>query len=764
MKKFFLALVAVIFLTSCSIHKTIPEETLAENELLYKSYIKFLSSNDSVHAEKVKNTILTKYPRSKETFDLASSEFYERMYPVWTDDSAKVKIVEDMLEKYPETTWRRTLYQYYINSLSSVKDRENLVKSLTDFQKEFSEDYLPYTTSSRYYYIDLKDTLKALESAIIGYLRSESYKKAEHYPVMEWELEKRSAKISSGSYLGEMLTDINKFDLAQQILYEITDNNLLGVDDETTLCRPYYLLGKLYSKTGDKDRSLAYIAKALIAGDSRNVWKLCDSLHNEVCSHKNSSEILNDIRKRTGFSEVIFNDRTDDFGLGDISASRIAWGDYGGDGYQDMLLDGRRLFKNESGRSFREVTSAAFPENIQAGGGLWGDFDNDGDLDIITKDPEAVWLNDKSIFTKLTGEGSVSDNGVSTEGVGIADLNKDGFLDIYFANYEKDYVYEKDEIFFGTGGGKFRNMTDLSNILPADGKNRAGRGVSAGDFNNDGSVDIYVSNYRLTENFLFKNDGLGNFKNSALEYGVAGEETGGWWGHTIGSEWGDVDNDGDLDLISANLAHPRYIDFSNMTMLYENKVNEMQGFKDIRREAGIRYEETHSEPAFGDLDNDRYLDLYINCVYEGRRSFLYMNNGNKTFRDVTYLSGTRHYNGWGCAFADIDNDGDLDMLAAGGKIQLFINETPEAGNWLEVSVKGKDHCDGIGTRLKLYNESISLIREIQGGKGSTNQHSLVQHFGLGKESSGFTLEIIFPEGQKRTQKIDRVDQIINIEQ
>ena len=764
MKHIFLSLVVFIIFTSCSTHKPAPEGSVPESELLYKTYLKYIASNDTVHAEKVKNTILTKYPRSKETFDLASSEFYERMYPVWSDHSAKAGVVADLLEKYPETTWRRTLYQYYINSLSSIKDRENLIKSLTDFQNEFSEDYLPFTTSSRYYYIDLKDTLKALESAIIGYLRSESYQKAEHYPVMEWELEKRSAKISSGSYLGEILLDINKFDLAQQILYEITDDNLLGVDDETTLCRPYYLLGKLYSKTGDAERSLTYISKALIAGDSRNVWKLCDSLYNEVCSKKNSEEVLNDIRERTGFTEVIFNDRTDDYGLGDISASRIAWGDYDGDGFQDILLDGRRLFKNESGRSFREVTAAAFPESFKANGGLWGDFDNDGDLDIVTKDPESVWLNDKGVFRKVSGDGAIIDNGISTEGVGIADLNKDGHLDIYFANYEKDYVYEKDQIFFGTGGGKFRNMTDLSNILPADGKNRAGRGVNAGDFNNDGSADIYVSNYRLTENFLFKNDGLGNFRNAALEYGVAGDKTEDWWGHTIGSEWGDFDNDGDFDLITSNLAHPRYIDFSNMTMLYENKVNEMLGFKDIRREAGIRYEETHSEPAFGDLDNDGYLDLYINCVYEGRRSFLYMNNRNKTFRDVTYLSGTRHYNGWGIAYADIDNDGDLDMLAAGGKIQLFINETPNIGNWIEVSIKGKDHSDAIGTRLKLYNENISLIREIQGGKGSTNQHSLVQHFGLGKENSGFTLEITFPEGQKRTLKIDRVNQIINIDQ
>ncbi len=763
MKRLFLALSAFLFLVSCTTG-TVQISEQPENVRLFSEYEKLLNGRDTLAAEKIKNRIIEEHPLSKETFTLASSEFYDRLYPVWSDEAAKIKILEDMLTKYRKTSWRRTVFQYYTYSLSAVKEYSKLRKILLDFQEEFPEDYLPFTTSARYFYIDIKDTLKALQYAVHGYEKSSSYPKAEHYPPKEWELEKRSAKISSGSYLAEMLIDINQIKLALQILYDITDNNLLGADDETTLCRPYYLMGKVYKKAGDKEKTLAYLTKALIAGDSRNIWKLCDSLYADSGEVSGSFEVLKSIRKLTGFSEVIFNDRTEEFGLGNISASRIAWGDYNGDGFQDMLLDGRRLFKNENGRSFRDVTAEAFPDTIRANGGLWGDFNGDGNPDIITKDPEAVWLNNKGIFRKVSGKGAISDNGVSTEGMGIADFNKDGHLDIYFANYENNYVFEKDLIYFGTGEGKFRDTTESSGIIPPDGKNRAGRGVNAGDFNNDGNADIYVSNYRLTENFLFKNDGLGYFKNTAAEYGVAGVETEGWWGHTIGSEWGDIDNDGDLDLITANLAHPRYIDISDMTMLYENRLNEMQGFKDIRSEAGIKFEETHSEPAFGDLDNDGYLDLYINCVYEGRRSFLYMNNGNKTFRDVTYLSGTRHYNGWGVAFADIDNDGDLDILSAGGKIQLLINETPNPGNWLEVKVKGNSHSDAIGTRLKLYNENISLIREIQGGKGSTNQHSLVQHFGLGKEDSGFTLEIRFPSGETRSKKIDKVNHIIYIEQ
>ena len=761
MRVFLFSITVMIVLASCS-SSLIKEDT--GSSLLYEKYLKYLSEKDSANAEITKNEIITKFPSSKETFDFASSEFYELLYPVWTNDSVKVIIIKDLFKKYPQSNWRRTMYQYLLSSLSALKKINEIDSTLDEFIAAFPQDYLPCTTSARYHYIDCRDTSKAFDCALKGYEYSGNYPKADHFPDMEWELEKRSSKITSGCYLAEIMIDKKEYTKAVDVLYNIIDENMLGVDDETTLCKPYYLLGKAYDKLGDRDKSLTYLSKGMIAGDSRSVWQLCDSLYLKTAGLINKKEVLSEIRKKTGFDEVIYNDVTDEFGLKDVSAGRIAWGDYDSDGYQDMLLDGRRLYKNLSGKAFYDITALAFPDTNSASGGLWGDFDNDGDLDMITKDPETVRLNNGGVFKKVSEVGMIKDNGVSTEGIGIADLNRDGFLDVYFANYENNYVNEKDQLFFGKGNGKFSDVTESNGILPEDGKNRAGRGVNPGDYDNDGDMDIYVSNYRLTENFLFKNDGTGYFKNHAIQSGTAGVETEGWWGHTIGSEWGDIDNDGDLDLITANLAHPRYIDFSNKTMLYENSGAPDFKFTDIRRSTGIRYEETHSEPAFGDLDNDGFLDLYINDVYEGRRSFLYMNNGNKTFRDVTYLSGTRHFNGWGVAYADIDNDGDLDMLVAGGKIQLFRNDTPKIGNWLEVKITGKDHCDAIGTRLRLFNNNISLIREIQGGKGTTNQHSLVQHFGLGKEFNNFTLEITFSSGEKRTVKVAEINRVITVKE
>jgi hypothetical protein len=410
---------------------------------------------------------------------------------------------------------------------------------------------------------------------------------------------------------------------------------------------------------------------------------------------------------------------------------------------------------------FVEVTQAVFPDTIRGNGGLWGDFDNDGDLDIITKDPEYIWLNDLGTFYKVDDVNSIRDNKVSTEGIGIGDVDKNGFLDVYFANYEKQYINEEDQLFRGIGNGKFLEVTERADILPKDGKNRAGRGVNMCDFDLDGDLDILVSNYRLTDNFLWQNDGTGHFENNALELRIAGDEVEGWWGHTIGSEWADIDNDGDFDLITCNLAHPRYIDFSNKTRLY---INENGKFIDRRKEAGVKYEETHSEPSWADFNNDGFLDLYITCIYEGRRSFLYMNNGDGTYKETTFLAGVRHFNGWGAACADYDNDGDLDLLVAGGKIQLFRNETINNANWLETKVIGKDHVDAIGTRLILSNEEISLMREIQGGKGTTNQHSLVQHFGLGTSQAPFKLEVIFPSDEKKLLMINEINKIVVVEE
>lgn len=758
----------LIFFIGCSLNNS--QEPQHKS---YKELVDLLETEDldSLFLADSKAELIKYYPGSEKVYELANTEFYDRIYSIWQNDSLKVEVISELLKKYPETNWRRTMYQYLAYSLHNLKRKEEMQKKLGDFRVAFPDDYLPFELTAIYYNnnnIQLEIAELFAEKALI---LTKHYPALDYFPPLEWELEERFAPIKTAAVLAEIKLKLEKYQEVVNLLNKVIKESQLGMDDENTLGSCYYVLAKAYHEMNRTEDAVDAALQALIAGDSRNYYSTkADSLLKSLIGYMDLSEpeYADFCLERVGYRDVKFTDVTKKSGLENIQAGRVAWGDFNQDGFVDLLLNGSRLFQNENGKRFEEITTEAFPDTIRGNGGLWGDFDNDGDLDIITKDPESVWLNEAGKFTKVTGANSLKDNEVSTEGVGIGDVNDDGWLDVYLANYEvwKDNSSEPefDKFYKGMGDGKFIDVTDRAGMYPSSIPKRAGRGVNMGDFDNDGDVDIFVSNYRLQPNFLWVNDGTGHFDDQALEKGVSGVEVEGWWGHTIGSEWGDLDNDGDLDLFCANLAHPRYIDFSNMSMLYLNSGKPDWTFEDNRRNGGIRYEETHSEPCLADFNNDGFLDIYINCVYEGRRSFLYRSNGDGTFREVTFLAGVRHFNGWGNAAADFDNDGDLDLLAAGGTIQLFRNDTNNKGNWLKVQISGKDHSDAIGTRLELSNDSFSLIREIQGGKGTTNQHDLVQHFGLGRNEPPFELKIRFPNGKEKNFFVEEINNVIKVVQ
>jgi hypothetical protein len=490
---------------------------------------------------------------------------------------------------------------------------------------------------------------------------------------------------------------------------------------------------------------------------------------------------------------------TDSFGFKDRHEGRVAWGDYNNDGFEDLLLNGSVLFRNDSGRGFTNVTDSAGLADAKGRGGLFADFNNDGWLDLYVSAGEGgarFYKNDSGKFVFLSDRAGGPDNTYPTEGAGFADFDNDGWVDLYCANYEnwEKHEYYPDQL-FQNQRGYFADVTN-SSLLPTPDSlllPQAGRGVNWGDFNNDGYQDCYVSNYRLCENFLWVNNHDSTFTNLAGQLGVAGDEVNGAYGHTIGSEWGDFDNDGDLDLFCGNLAHPRYIEFSNRSMLYENSLGPSPAspsslvtghssllsppFRDVRAASDIRYEETHSDPAWADVDNDGDLDLYITSIYEGRRSFLYLNQIHTLlstpasllsplFDDETWVSGTRVFNGWGCAFADFDNDGDQDLVVGSGSgVKLFRNDTKFGNNWLEVRVIGrKFNRAGIGARVIVTRGKSRQIREVEGGKGTTSQNSLIQHFGLGRLDNPVTVEVRFGPHSRTVVKGVKPNQLITVEE
>jgi len=290
------------------------------------------------------------------------------------------------------------------------------------------------------------------------------------------------------------------------------------------------------------------------------------------------------------------------------------------------------------------------------------------------------------------------------------------------------------------------------------------------DFNEDGLLDIYVANYRLQPNFLFVNKGKDSdgkivFYEESKDRGVEGipsdlgSDT--IYGHTIGCEWADYDNDSDWDLFCANLAHPRMLPQSDISMLYKNSGAPDYNFTDVMKEVGIEYAETHSEPTWGDYDNDGDLDVFITAVYDGVPSFLYKNNGDGTFTNATYETGITILGSWGGGFADIDSDGDLDLFSGA---DLFLNRGND-NNWLKIMLQGeKANRAAIGAWVEVLAGKLKMRRMISGGKGTGSQSDLTLHFGLAKEEKIDKVTIHWMAGENQVLKDVPVNKTIMVVQ
>ncbi len=716
--------------------------------------------SDTTRARRAASVLALMFPDSAPVYELIGAMFYDSLYPVWNNDTAKILVISRFLARYPQTEWRQTFYIYLLSSLYGLKDTISLAQMAEQMINDDSLDPFRYR-----YAAALFNRLRFRPEVAEGYARKAielepKAKKPKNKPIEQWQLEYPLLYGLARATLAEALIIQNRHSEALPYLYEAINNFSWDTENEATPAPYFCLLGEVYQALGKNDSAqLAYL-KAIAFGDSRNYW----SSRADTALQKmgiSPPEQLKLARRLLNYSGPLFTDVTDSFGLGGRRESRVAWGDYNNDGYEDLLLNGCRLFRNDSGRYFTDVTDSVGLTGVQGRGGIFADFNNDYWLDIYicgSDTSDHLLLNRFGRFYDRTESlGSPSDP-YPTEGCGVADFDQDGWVDIYCANYEnwEEHRYYPDRL-YKNEQGIFKDINEKAGIIPPYNEPLAGRGVNWADYNDDGYPDCYVSNYRLCQNFLWHNNQNGTFTNLAPKLGIAGKEVSGWFGHTIGSVWADYDNDSDLDLFCANLAHPRYIEFSNRSMFYENRGSKANPqFIDRRAQLGIRYEETHSDPAFADVDNDGDLDLYITSIYEGRRSFLYLNQLNPTpkwlldighwqFTEATYLSGTRVFNGWGCAFADFDNDGDMDLIVGSGSgLKLFRNDTKNDNHWLKVKVVGTKHnATGIGARITVIQGKKRYIREVEGGKGTTSQNSLIQHFGLGKSNEPLTVQVRF---------------------
>ena len=403
----------------------------------------------------------------------------------------------------------------------------------------------------------------------------------------------------------------------------------------------------------------------------------------------------------------------------------IAFGDYDNDGDLDLYVSSDPndvLYRNNGDGSFEDVTIAAgIAVRGDGVGAVFGDYDNDGDLDIY------VAVNDgRDVFFENDGNGAFLDvsravridNPNRARSATFVDYNNDGFLDIYVANEDAANI-----LYRNNKGEMFEDVAQIMNV----GHQGPGRCSVWGDYDNDGDLDLYVTN-KGAANVLYRNDKEG-FEEVTKHAGVEG------LGNSTGVAFADYDNDSDLDI---------YVD-GDEVFLYRN--NGDGTFTNVAKAAGLIHSGAESTPAFGDCDNDGDLDLYL-AVWKGK-AVMYNNNGDGTFEDVTEAAGMGAVgNGWSAVFSDYDGDGDLDIYASytTGSNILYQN-TSTNNNWLHVKTIGSSsNRNGVGARIKLLAGGVWQMREVSGGSGYGSQGSFAVEFGLGKNVVADVLEVTWPSG------------------
>ena len=425
--------------------------------------------------------------------------------------------------------------------------------------------------------------------------------------------------------------------------------------------------------------------------------------------------------------------------------------DFNRDGIEDLIINGNYL--ENKGGSFENVSNK-FEETFSKS--VWGDLDNDGYLDFYVatgSDADEIWYGteDPYTFEEWTDLDIQIDQ--PTMSPLFLDYDLDGDLDIFVA-YNRRTVnnqerYYQDQLFRNDGDREFTLVTEESGI--ADGEPAPFYdcyGANVVDYNNDGWPDIFVATYRLAPDLLYKNNGDGTFDEVGMETGVIGNQTAqdGYYGHGMGSDWGDFNNDGYLDLVVGNLGHPDSRGAaSNPSLIFESQ--EANSFIEKRAQMGLKFFEMNSGPTWVDLNNDGLLDLWA-CQYSYDRientsnqkmSRVYINQGpeqNYFLRDRTWEFESYIHGAWTALPFDHDNDGDQDLVVLSNRehVKLFDNQINSENNYLKVkNITSKEvepvinsiHYD-LTTNENIYTQQNVGTKNM----GRTTQGSDIAHFGI----------------------------------
>jgi len=456
-----------------------------------------------------------------------------------------------------------------------------------------------------------------------------------------------------------------------------------------------------------------------------------------------------------------------------------------------------RLFRNRGDGTFQDVSAASGIVHTAYGmGACAADYDNDGwtDLYVTSVGPNRLYHNDGGKrFSDVTAKTGVAGSPIFSTSCAFVDIDRDSDVDLVVVNYvdartdnnpfcgdttKKVRIYchplnftpLENVLYRNNGNGTF---TDISREAGIAGHKGNGLGVVSGDYDDDGLPDIFVAN-DTTPNFLFHNEGRGTFREVALLSGVAvaadGRPRAG-----MGTDFGDYDGDGDLDLFVTNHELEAHTLFRNLGKGL---------FEDATFTSGVgppTLPFVGFGAAFLDIDNDGDLDLSIVNGHvmnsashfrpgakEAQRNLLLRNEGGGRFKDVSLQAGP----GFAIenisrtlASADIDNDGDLDLLVTNnaGVADLLRNGGAAGANSLLVRLVGtRSNRNAVGARLRLTAAGKTQVREVRAGSSYLGQHDLRVHFGLGRATTIDRFEIRWPNGQMESVSGVSANQIVTI--
>lgn len=450
----------------------------------------------------------------------------------------------------------------------------------------------------------------------------------------------------------------------------------------------------------------------------------------------NGDGTFTDVTEKAGFQ------KNHGYGMGCLSA------DYDNDGDVDLYLTnfGRnQLYRNNGNGTFTDVTTqAGVGDSHWSVSASFGDYNLDGYLDLYVTNyldyrvetahacslegvhiycgphefpdaPDTLYRNNgNGTFTDVTTQSGVHNTGKGL-GVLFTDYNNDGYPDIFVANDAvQDFLYRNN------GDGSFTDVAITAGIAyNSEGRATASMGIAKGDYDNDGMLDLFLTNFSLEVNSLFHNDGNGFYTMTTFDTGLA-EPSFSQLG--FGTQFLDVDNNGILDLFVAN-GH-----------VWDN------------------------------------VSQITPSLFYKQKCQLFHNTGTSNFKEISELAGTfftRPVVARGTAIGDYDNDGDVDILVSccGGTPILLRNDSIKTNHWLKIQLVGTtSNRDGIGAKVQVKTGEKTQIKEATcgGSYASGSDHSLL--FGLGAHSTVQSVEVRWPGGH--IQKLENLsaNQVIRIKE